>query len=265
MTDRILHANPKASLAWLTERHSLVAEAGFVLALYALYEATRGLVAGSGAIAVQNADKIVSVERTLHVFVENDVQHAARAVPGLLGVLGVLYLTLHLAATGGYLLWLHRRRPAAFPIVRTTILIASALALIGYLAFPAAPPRLAGLGIADTISNGHINLNKGLISALYNPFAAMPSMHAGYAAVIGTSLIRHGGRPTLRVLGVLYPALILLVIVGTGNHFFLDAAVGAAVAGVAALAATAVFSAGENARGDRPAPCATAAPAFTER
>jgi hypothetical protein len=145
----------------------------------------------------------------------------------------VLYLTLHLAVTGSYLLWLHRRRPAAFPTVRTALLLASGLALVGFLAFPTAPPRLAALGIADTISGGDVDLNHGLVSSLYNPFAAVPSMHIGYAVIVGASLIRHGGRPSLRVLGVLYPALQLLVIVATGNHFFFDAAAGAAVAAVA--------------------------------
>lgn len=247
MIHRAVRVN-RLSVAWLTERHSLRAEVALVVGWYALYEASRGLIAGDATIAVDHAQKIVSAERALHVFVENDVQHAARALPGVVGVLGILYLTLHLAATGGYLLWLHRRRPTAFPIVRTTLLIASALALIGYLTFPAAPPRLADLGIADTISNGSLDLNKGLISALYNPFAAVPSMHAGYAVIVGASMIRHGGRPTLRALGVAYPALVLLVIVATGNHFFLDAAVGAAVAGVAALAAVAVFSARDGRR-----------------
>ena len=82
------------------------------------------------------------------------MQDAARAVPGLLGTLGVLYLTLHLTVTGVYLLWLHRRRPSAFPVVRTALLCASLLALVGFLAFPTAPPRLAALGISDTISHG---------------------------------------------------------------------------------------------------------------
>jgi PAP2 superfamily protein len=223
--------------SWLSVRHSPLVEGAAVLVLYALYETSRGLVDANPGIAVRHADDVVSVERSLHVFVEDEVQQAARAVPGLIGTLGVLYLTLHLAVTGGYLLWLYLRRPTAFPVVRTTLVVASALALIGYLAFPTAPPRLAGIGIADTVSNAHFDLNKGLISALYNPFAAVPSMHVGYAVVIGGSLLYHGGRRALRVLGALYPALVLLVIVATGNHFLLDALAGAAVAGVAATTA----------------------------
>ena len=234
---RPLASAGRAVLGWPAERHSLPAEAGAVLALYGAYETSRGLVAGDASTAIHHAHMIASLERSLHVFGEVHVQTEARTVPGLVGTLGVLYLTLHLAVTGSYLLWLHRRRPAAFPTVRTALLLASGLALAGFLAFPTAPPRLAALGIADTISGGDVDLNHGLVSSLYNPFAAVPSMHIGYAVIVGTSLIRHGGRRSLRIVGVLYPALQLLVIVATGNHFFFDAAAGAVVAAVAFPAA----------------------------
>jgi len=220
--------------AWLSRRHTLAAEVAVIVGLYALYEMSRGLVAYDPAAAEHHARMIVSLERSLHVFVEGQVQNAADGLPGLIGALGFFYLTLHLVVTGACLLWLHRRRPEAFPFVRSTLLVASALALIGYVAFPTAPPRLAAVGIADTISAGDVNLNHGLVSSLYNPFAAVPSMHFGYAVVVGATLLRLGGRPLLRVLGVLYPVLVLLVIVATGNHFLFDAAAGATVAAVAA-------------------------------
>jgi hypothetical protein len=224
--------------SWLAERHSLAGEAVGILALYALYETTRGLIAGDRAAAVQHAHAVASLERSLHVFVEGHVQNAARALPGLIGTLGMLYLTLHLAVTGAYLLWLHRRRPHAFALVRTTLLIASALALIGYVSFPTAPPRDAALGIADTISGGRVDLDHGLISSLYNPFAAVPSMHVGYAVIVGASLVRHGRRRALRMFGAVYPALVLFVVVATGNHFLFDAIAGASVAAAAGALAT---------------------------
>ncbi len=236
-------------LGWLAERHSLTVELLVVLMLYGFYETSRGLIAGDAATAVRHGRAIASLERSLHIFGEADVQHAARGVPGLIGTLGVLYLTLHLAVTGSYLLWLHRRRPAAFPTVRTALVVASLLALVGFLAFPTAPPRLTELGIADTVSHGHVDLNKGLVSALYNPYAAVPSMHIGYAVIVGASLFRHGGRRMLRVLGCGYPALQLLVVVATGNHFFFDAAAGAAVAAVSISAAMTVSRLGRESRG----------------
>jgi PAP2 superfamily len=152
-------------------------------------------------------------------------------------LLGLSYLTLHLAVTVAVLLWLHHSRPAAFAVVRTTLVLASGLALVGYLLYPTAPPRLAGIGIVDTVSGDHVDLNTGLVSSLYNPFAAVPSMHVGYALVVGAAVAWQARRRLVRAAGVLYPAFVLLVIVATGNHFLLDAVVGAAVSGLALLGA----------------------------
>ncbi len=222
---------------WLSRRHSLPIELATILGLYAVYEATRGLVAGDAPVALRHAQEIVSLERSLHIFVEEPVQHAAQAVPGLMGTLGFAYLTLHLSVTAGLLLWLHRRRPAAFPFVRTTLLLATALAVVGYVLFPTAPPRLSGIGIVDAVSGGHVDLDKGIVSSLYNPFAAVPSMHIGYALIVGASVARYAPHLGMRLAGLAYPLFVLLVIVATGNHFLIDAAAGAAVAGVAFLAA----------------------------
>ena len=86
-----------------------------------------------------------------------------------------------------------------------------------------------GLGIVDTVSSGHVDLNKGLVSSLYNPVAAVPSLHMGYALIVGAVLVRFGNRRVVRAAGVTYPLLVLVVIVATGNHFFFDAATGAVV------------------------------------
>ena len=184
-----------------------------MLGLYGFYELARGVVVGDTDDAVQHAHRVVALERWLHLLLEADVQQAARALPGLTRVLGVAYLTLHLAVTAGVLLWLHQRRPAAFAFVRTTLLFASAFALVGFLAYPTAPPRLAGIGIADTVSNGHIDLNKGLVSSLYNPYAAVPSMHVGYALIVGASLLLYGRRPIVRMVGALYAPFVVFVVV----------------------------------------------------
>ncbi|HWJ44854.1 MAG TPA: phosphatase PAP2 family protein, partial [Gaiellaceae bacterium] len=88
--------------------------------------------------------------------------------------------------------------------------------------------RLAHLGFVDTVShNAKVNLSSDLLGSLYNPFAAVPSLHFGYAFLIGITLAAIARRPVLRVLAFAYPALVLFVIVATGNHFFFDAAAGA--------------------------------------
>jgi hypothetical protein len=224
-------------VAMLARRHSLRVELAMVLGLYAVYEATRGLVAGDANVALRHTQDVVSLERSLHIFDEGSVQRAVLAVPWLMGTLAFAYLALHLSLTGGVLLWLHRRRTAAYPFVRTTLLLATALAVVGYVVFPTGPPRLSDVGIVDTVSGGHIDLNKGLVSSLYNPFAAVPSMHAGYALIVGASLARYARHLITRLAGLAYPPFVLLVIVATGNHFFVDAAAGAAVTGIAFLSA----------------------------
>jgi hypothetical protein len=209
--------------------------------LYGFYESTRGLVVGEADVAAAHANRLVALERSMHLLFEANVQRAAHALPGLTGVLGVAYLTLHLAVTAGVLLWLHQRRPTAFAFVRTTLLLASALALVGFLVYPTAPPRLAGVGIADTVSNGHIDLNRGLVSSLYNPYAAVPSMHVGYALIVAAGVFRVDRHLLIRALAILYPPFVLTVVVATGNHFFFDAATGALVAALA-MAAAAVLT-----------------------
>jgi hypothetical protein len=222
---------------WLAARHSLYVEVAAVLGLYGTYELARGLAMGNEAEADRHARSVAAIERSTHMFFESDVQRVVHTVPGAIGVLGAAYLTLHLTVTLGVLLWLHRRRPAAFPLARTALLFASALALVGFVLFPTAPPRLAGVGIADTIASERININGGLVSALYNPYAAVPSMHIAYALIVAGSVFALSRRRLVRIAAALYPLTVLLVIIATGNHFFLDAAAGAFVAVLAAAAA----------------------------
>jgi hypothetical protein len=217
-------------------RHTLRIEAAGAVLLYALYDCSRGLVRRDRTEALTDARRIASLERTLHLFGETAVQRAAADVPLLVGTLGIAYLTLHLAVTGGVLVWLHTRRPAAYPPARTTLLFASLLALAVFLVFPAAPPRLADIGIRGTIGVAGVSLDHGASGFLYNPYAAVPSMHVAYALVVGWYVMRHGRAPLMRVAGAAYPPFVLLVVVATGNHFFFDAAAGALVAGAAAAA-----------------------------
>jgi hypothetical protein len=223
--------------AWISERHSLRVETATVLGLYAVYETVRGLVAGDATAAVDRAHAIARLEQQMHLFAEPTLQAAAHRVPGLLAVLGAAYVTLHLTVSAAVLLWLHRRRAAVFPVVRTTLLIASGLSLVLFVLVPTAPPRLAGIGVRDTVSGGTVDLNHGLVSSLYNPYAAVPSMHIGYALVVGATIFVSAHR-RWRVAGVLYPVFVLFVIVATGNHFFFDAVAGALVAAVSFAAAT---------------------------
>lgn len=163
------------------------------------------------------------------------MQRAMSHLSGLLSLLGYAYLTLHLAVTATVLAWAYLRHRHAYARLRNTLVFANALAVVGYAVYPTAPPRLAGLGIADTVSGKtSFSLSSDLVSHMYNPYAAMPSMHIGFSVLVGVALWRLAERRFVRLAGFAYPLVVLLVIVATGNHFFFDAVAGAAVAAVAA-------------------------------
>jgi hypothetical protein len=138
-----------------------------------------------------------------------------------------------------FLVWLHRRHREHFPLVRNTLVAATGIALAIYLLYPVAPPRLAGLGFVDTVTHSaKINLSSDALGSLYNPFAAVPSLHFGYALLVGIGVARIAGGRIAQVIGWSYPGVMLLVIVATGNHFFFDALAG----GIAIAAGFAVAS-----------------------
>ena len=219
-------------------------EVATLVALYAVYELVRGQGHATVAAARAHTDWIVGLERNLHVFGERAVQRAAEAVPGVPTLLGIAYIALHFIGTTAFLVWLYRRHPERFAVVRNTLIAATGIALTLYVVFPVAPPRLAALGFADTVSHSaKVNLSSDLLGSLYNPFAAVPSLHFGYALLVGVTLASVAGRRWVRVLGWSYPAVMLIVIVGTGNHFFFDAAAGALAIGMGYLTARWVGSA----------------------
>jgi len=205
-------------------------EAAAAVALYGVYEIVRGFGGENWDAARLHTADIVAAERSLGVFREHAIQTASASVPGLAGLLGILYISLHFVGTIVFLIWVHRRRPEAFGVVRTTLVVATGLALVGYLTYPAAPPRLANLGFTDTVTkSAGINLSSDLLGALYNPLAAVPSLHFGYSLLVGVGLAVLARRRWVKVLGALYPAAMLYIIVATGNHFFVDALLGGAV------------------------------------
>jgi membrane-associated phospholipid phosphatase len=214
-----------------------------VVAFYIIYDSSRGLVGGGRSAALSHAQLVMSWERATSMTLERGIQAVVGGVPVLMRLFGWGYMGLHLGATGAALLWLHRRRASeAYVKLRTALLMASGVGLIGFVLFPTAPPRLAVLGVADSVSHGAVNLNASALRWLYNPYAAMPSMHMAYATLVGYSLARWGRRRWLRWLGGLYPLWVAVEVIATGNHFVLDVLGGVLVATGALMAANAFVS-----------------------
>jgi hypothetical protein len=225
-------------------------EVATLAGLYGIYEVVRGQGHATVAAAREHTDWIVALERHTHLYGERAIQRAAHWVPGVPTLLGIAYIALHFLGTAAFLVWLHRRHPSRFPLVRNTLIGATGVALVIYLLYPVAPPRLAELGFVDTVThNAKVNLSSDLLGSLYNPFAAVPSLHFGYALLVGMTIGTLVRGRLARAIGWSYPAVMMFVIVATGNHFFFDAAAGA-VAIVAGYLAASWVSAPEA----RPAP-----------
>jgi hypothetical protein len=215
---------------FLADPHPGSVELAALALLYGAYELVRGFGGDDWDAALANTHDIVALEQRLSVYGERAVQEWTHGIPGLPGVLGILYIALHFAATTFALVWVHRTRRESFPLFRTTLIAATALALVGYVLYPAAPPRLAGQGFADTVTeHAGLNLSSDLLGSLYNPIAAVPSLHFGYALLVGVAVAALARNPAVRLAGAVYPAVMLFVIVATGNHFLFDAAAGGVV------------------------------------
>jgi PAP2 superfamily len=232
----------KSVSAWMGRRHSFPVEVLLLIFVYVAYDAGRGLVRGGAAVAVAHARSIASLERELGLLREVDVQRALAHVPGLSTLFGFGYDVFHLAVTGGVLLWLYFRHREAYPRVRTTLVAATGFALACFTVFPSAPPRLAGIGIVDTLSLAKDTAHSGALQLLYNPYAAMPSLHMAYAVIAGVSLFHWGRHGVTRFIGVAYPIFVAVEVVATGNHFFLDVAMGIAVDACALAIVAKVFT-----------------------
>jgi PAP2 superfamily len=215
--------------ALIRRRPPFARELALAVVAYAVYEAARWLAAGSYPVALAHAQDVVRLERDLHLDVEGTVQDLFLGSP-LLHVLNYLYLAAQDVVLPAALVLVYRLHRPAYRTLRNTLLATWALALPVYALFPTAPPRLSGLGIVDTVSTGSpMRLDSGAATALANQFAAVPSLHVGFAFAIGIALARVLRAPLLRVAAALWGPVMLLTVVATGNHFVFDAIAGLAI------------------------------------
>ncbi|MEW2284344.1 phosphatase PAP2 family protein [Streptomyces sp. NPDC047841] len=201
---------------------------------YWTYSLIRNAVPEQRSAALRNADWIWRVEHALGIGVEQSVNHAANSVTWLIIGMNYYYATLHFVVTIGVLVWLYRRHPGRYAAARLVLFATTGVALVGYYLFPLAPPRLMRGGhFVDTVMAHHTwgSMASGDLKHMSNQYAAMPSMHIGWSLWCGLTVCALASVPWVRVLGLLYPATTLLVIVATANHFWLDA-----VGGVLCLA-----------------------------
>ncbi|MEU2871364.1 phosphatase PAP2 family protein [Streptomyces olivoreticuli] len=193
---------------------------------YWTYSLVRNAVPEQRAAALRNADWVWRTENTLHIAVENSVNHAVNSVTWLIVGMNYYYATLHFVLTIGVLVWLYHWHPGRYAAARLVLFATTGVALLGYYLFPLAPPRLMNnVNFIDTVVVHHTwgSMASGNLADMSNQYAAMPSMHIGWSAWCGVTIATLARPVWVRVLGAVYPLATLVVIVSTANHFWLDA------------------------------------------
>ncbi|MET8133740.1 phosphatase PAP2 family protein [Streptomyces sp. NPDC005251] len=193
---------------------------------YWTYSLIRNAVPEQRREALRNADWIWRSEHHLGLAVEESVNHAVNSVGWLIIGMNYYYATLHFVVTLSVLVWLYRCHPGRYAAARLALFATTAVALVGYYLYPLAPPRLmTGSTFVDTVTVHETwgSMASGDLKHMSNQYAAMPSMHIGWSLWCGLTVFALASTPWARILGVLYPAATLVVIVATANHFWLDA------------------------------------------
>ncbi|MFF2021000.1 phosphatase PAP2 family protein [Streptomyces sp. NPDC058171] len=219
-------------------------ELPLVLLVYGAYSAGRLLARGDVGTAVDHGLAILRAEKALWMNAEHPLnrlftEHTWIGVPA-----DFWYASLHYVVTPAVLIWVFRSHRVHYRAARSWLLISTFIGLIGFTLFPTCPPRLleASHGFVDTMAQyssygwwgAEASAPRGL-GGMTNQYAAMPSLHVGWALWCGVLLWKYGRGPLLRTAAVAYPLITVIVVMGTANHYFFDAVAGAAVMGLGLL------------------------------
>ncbi len=221
-------------------------EVALIAAFYVVYTAIRDLRGTrpvSASLAFANARKVISLERTLGVFREAQIQHWVLHDRLVVEALDVWYATTHFVVTAAVLIGLFFRHPSAYRPWRNILAFSTAVALVGFAVFPLMPPRLlpSAYGFTDTLKTvgGLWDFDSGPMPHISDQFAAMPSLHFAWALWSGLALFAVARRRWAKIAALAYPAVTLVCVIVTANHYFTDTVAGAGIvaAGYAASAA----------------------------
>ena len=206
---------------------------------YWLYRIVRGMTDGRVAEAFDHARELIGFERALGLFIEPAVHTWAEGTDWLIDGASWAYVNSHFTITTVTLAYIYLRRNASFYFIRNMFMVAMGIALVLYAAYPTAPPRfLPEWGFSDSVANfTGLTAEGSSADALYNPFAAVPSMHVAFALMLAVPMASMSRRRWVKALWLSYPGLVTFVVVATANHWWFDAFTGALTAAVAALAA----------------------------
>ncbi len=218
-------------------RPGALGELALIATVFVAYRQIRFLTRNDTAAAFANARRVVGFERRLGVFSEAAVQDLSMRSRAVVELLNRYYVSVHFPLTVVFLIWVFVRHGDAYRQIRRWFVAVTVAALAIHVAFPLAPPRmLTELGFVDTLDRfGPRIYSTDTERSIANQFAAMPSLHFGWAAMVAGGFVAiRSSRASL--LALAHPLITLLAIVATANHYWLDAAVALVlVAGIAAV------------------------------
>jgi membrane-associated phospholipid phosphatase len=201
------------------------------------YQLARGIADRNPPRAFENGLHVIRIESHAHALIELTLQRLVDGSNVLATAASWTYWNSEFTVLGLALLWVYLRRNEAFINFRNTILLANVIGLVGYVLLPTAPPRMfPDFGFNDTLAGfGQLNHGSGIVEFAANPYAAMPSLHAADALIVGIVLSSVCRSRIAKVLWLLYPAWVWFSVMATGNHFWLDVVVGIVVGTVAGV------------------------------
>lgn len=212
-------------------------DVALIVAGYLVYSAVRNAVPARGDIAFENAAQVDALQSALHLEPERWLNGLVAGQRWLAELCNYYYSILHFAVPIMVAVWLYRCHQESARRMVAAWYITTALGLVGFWLFPLAPPRMSS-GFVDTVVAFGTwgSWGSGSIATISNQFAAMPSLHIAWAIWCAVVIVRFATRRWVQILGAIYPLTTLFVILGTANHYLLDALGGAVVVALGFLA-----------------------------
>ena len=200
-----------------------------LLAVYTYFR-VRNLTEGSRELALEHAHDLVELEKALGIYVEPDLQDPFTSSATLGTIANSVYIYGHWPVIAAVMLWTAMWHRAVFLRLRDGMLISGFLGFFIFATYPLAPPRLASLGLTDTVTERTEAYRILQPPQFTNQYAAMPSLHAGWDVLVGVAIVSAASLLVVKVIGYVLPVLMTVAVVVTANHFVLDVVAGVALA-----------------------------------
>jgi hypothetical protein len=213
---------------WWAALRLVATDAAVIVTGIVVYFGVRGLTAGSPEVARNHAGDVLALEKTLGLDVEAGVQALLVDIDVLTALANWVYIWGHWPVIVGTFVWLALHDRTVFLRLRNAMIASGTLGLCVYTTYPVAPPRLAGRGFVDTITEQSNSYRVLQPPAFVNQYAAMPSLHVGWDLCVGLALVAATSTLTMRTIGRLMPVVMAAATVLTANHYVLDVLAGAA-------------------------------------